>query len=124
MFLSCNVYARDVDDVVVDAKSAARIFVTVYQQYGILGAADTVDKCYAESKNQYVCTYIDIGAKGIDDSAVRTMGFPQTQYFEDGATAARLDKAYDKLGLSKRDRASYIDAVGNIISKMINDELN
>lgn len=62
---------------------------------GISGVAAMVDDCYNQVDDLSFCVTLDATGKYLDDSAVRTFGFPQSTYFE---TKKYVNRIYPIIG--------------------------
>lgn len=112
-------------EILASMVEATKEAVFAYKNGGVSGMISKTENCYENlDKLKFLCLYIDIASRHIDQTISASSQFPPSEYFADTQFGERIGKIFIKVNRSVDQKNEYLKIITPEINRFVDIELS
>ncbi|MDD2499855.1 MAG: hypothetical protein PHN92_03425 [Geobacter sp.] len=124
LMVTTTSYARTAKEVKKEMNDAVSSVLKVYKREGMSGLINFTSQCYKETKNnEFVCVYIDLASRYLDQMMADQSKFPPTEFFGDESFGPRIFGVFSNKNMDEAKSNEYLRAATPTINKLVDTKL-
>ncbi|MEA5112785.1 MAG: hypothetical protein VB050_02060 [Geobacteraceae bacterium] len=117
-------HARSPEDVMTEMDKAVDMTVSTYKVSGMTGLVEMTSDCYDKTASkEFICVYIDLASRYIDQRMSEAFNFPPTEFYQDEQFGARISGVFIQHDINMEKCNEYLRAATPAINKIVDHKL-
>lgn len=122
---SCFAEVRSPATVEKELRMTAKVTVQTFRKGGISELFRMVEECYQKVEgNQFVCLYIDLASRHIDQTFAAALNYPPNDNFSVDQQLLRSLPVFNRAKMNNEQITNYLLMVKPVINKLVDQELS
>ncbi len=124
LMVTATSYARTAKEMQKEMNDAVSTVLKIYKNEGMSGLINFTSQCYNQTKNnEFVCVYIDLASRYLDQMMVEQNKLPPTEFFGDELFGPRIFGVFVNKNMDEAKSNEYLRAATPTINKLVDKKL-